>query len=102
VTSASWRAKVLLPHGRYVFEAAAKTSGVEPLPFGKNHGVTLRVVGARAARPQPLIGDKPWSPLSTSFEVKDRESEIELVCELRAKKGTAWFDSGSLRLTRIQ
>jgi spore coat protein H len=102
VTSASWRAKVLLPRGRYQFEATAKTSGVEPLPFGKNHGVMLRVVGAKAARPQPLLGDEPWSPLSTRFEVTEREAEIELVCELRARKGTAWFDAGSLRLVRVQ
>ena len=102
VTSASWRAKVLLPSGRYQFEAIAKSSGVEPLPFGKNHGVTLRVVGAKAPRPQPLLGDKPWSPLSTRFEVTQREAEIELVCELRARKGTAWFEAGSLRLSQTK
>jgi spore coat protein H len=98
VTSASWRTKVLLPRGRYRFDATLRTSHVEALPFGKNHGATLRVSGAMGIRPQALLGDKPWTTLSLPFEVKEREQEVELICELRARRGTAWFAADSLRV----
>jgi hypothetical protein len=71
---------------------------VEALPFGKNHGATLRVSGAMGIRPQALLGDKPWTTLSLPFEVKEREQEVELICELRARRGTAWFAADSLRV----
>jgi hypothetical protein len=102
ITSASWRSKVLLAKGRYRFEARAKTSGVEPLPFGKNHGATLRVTGPAATRPGALLRDSAWTALSAAFEIENREQEVELICELRARNGTAWFDESSLRLVRVE
>lgn len=101
VTSASWRAKVLLPKGRYRFDASLKTSRVEALPFGKNHGATLRVMGVAGTRPSPVLGEKGWTVLSLPFEVQERQQEVDLICELRARKGTAWFDANSLRVVRI-
>jgi hypothetical protein len=102
VTSASWRAKVLLPRGRYRFEGLLKTASVERLKFGKNHGAVLRVTTVSTTRPQPVLGNQPWKSLQVPFEVREREQEVELVCELRAGKGTAWFDLGSLRLLRLE
>jgi hypothetical protein len=102
VTSASWRAKVLLPRGRYRFEGALKTDGVERLKFGRNHGAVIKVSTVPSARPEPLLGSQPWKGLQVPFEVSERELEVELVCELRAGKGTAWFDKESLRLVRIE
>jgi hypothetical protein len=100
VTSASWRTKVLLPLGQYRFEGLAKTASVEPLAFGKNHGVMLRVTQVPAARPPPLLGTQPWKTLQVLFETTEREQEVELVCELRGRKGTAWFDLDSLRMVQ--
>ena len=102
ITSASWRAKVLLPRGRYRFEASLKTEGVERLKFGKNHGAVIKVPTVPSARPEPLLGSQPWKSLQVPFEVGEREQEIDLVCELRASKGTAWFDKESLRLVRLE
>ncbi len=102
VTSASWRAKVLLPRGRYRFEGSAKTSAVAALPFGKHHGAMLRVPGLSGSRSQALLGDNPWTRLAVSFEVRDRDQEVELICELRAHAGSAWFDPASLQIIRLK
>ncbi len=100
VTSASWRAKVLLPPGRYRFECSVRVSSVAALSFGKNHGATLRVSGVPAPRPAGLLGNQPWKPMQVAFETTAREQEVDLICDLRASKGTAWFDLESLRLVR--
>jgi hypothetical protein len=102
LTSASWRAKVLLPRGRYRLEGAVKTEDVQRLKFGRNHGAVLKVPAATPARTEPLLGTQPWKTVQVTFEVAEREKEIELICELRAAKGTAWFDRSSLRLVRIE
>ena len=97
-TSASWRAKVLLTAGRYRFEGAARTAGIKPLAFGRNKGAGLRVSVARQAVPHQLVGDSPWTKSSIEFVLAAPETEVELLCELRASAGKAWFDLESLRL----
>ena len=99
-TSASWRAKVLLTPGRYRFEGLARTAGVKPLPFGRNHGASLGVVGPKTARPQFLVGETGWTKLEVEFELLDRDAEVDLQCALRASAGEAWFAAASLRLVR--
>jgi spore coat protein H len=100
VTSASWRTKVLLPPGRYRFEGAVKTSGVDPLKFGRNHGAGLRIAGPSVARSTLFRGNQAWTHAQVSFNTSAREQEVELICELRASKGVAWFELRSLRLVR--
>jgi len=101
-TSASWRSKVLLAPGRYRFEGLARTAGVKPLPFGKNNGASLGVVGTKTSRPQLLAGETAWTTVQVEFELNGRETEVDLVCGLRAGAGEAWFDVGSLRLVRME
>ncbi len=100
VTSASWRAKVLLPPGRYVFQGRLKAESVDPLDFGRNHGAVLRVMGVSSGRPSALLKTQPWTVQNVAFETRELEQEIEVRCELRAKSGTAWFDLESLRIVR--
>ena len=97
---ASWRTKVVLERGRYRFEGRIRTAGVEPPPSGKNQGAGLRLAGAEPPRPHRLIGNSPWQLHAVNFEVAAVSDEVELVCELRAIKGDAWFDLESLRLVR--
>jgi spore coat protein H len=101
VTSASWRAKVLLPPGAYRFEGALKTTAVAPLKFGRNHGAGLRVAAPGLVRSPLLQGNQPWTPAPVAFITSAREQEVELICELRASGGEAWFDLESLRLVRV-
>jgi hypothetical protein len=100
-TSASWRTTVRLGAGRYRFEGAVSTAGVEPLNYGKNHGASLRVTGFPRREPGSLTGDHQESPLRVEFQVGGREQDVELVCELRARSGEARFDLDSLRLIRL-
>ncbi len=99
-TGASWRTTVLLEAGRYRFEGLARTVSVEPLAFGKNKGAGLRVSEAEGHRPYQLTGDSPWTLLVVEFAATAPQSEVELLCELRARQGDAWFDLESLRLVR--
>jgi hypothetical protein len=96
-TSASWRAKALLAPGRYRFEGKARVSEVKPLQFGTHQGAGLRISGQQR-QSAGLIGTTPWQDVSTRFEVQGQPQEIDFLCELRAESGTAWFDSGSLRV----
>lgn len=100
-TSSSWRSKVLLTAGRYRFEGQARTAGVKPLAFGKNKGAGLRVSVAKQAAPHQLAGDSPWTKSGVEFVLTAPETEVELLCELRASAGEAWFDLESLRLVRL-
>lgn len=100
MTSASWRTTVRLGPGHYKFLGKVVTEGVQRLPFGRNHGAGLRVVGASAIRPYELVGDQAGVWLEQPFEV-DEERDIELICELRAQSGAAWFLLASLALESL-
>jgi hypothetical protein len=99
-TSASWRTTVLLAKGRYRFQAEVQTRGVEPLNFGNNRGAGLRVTGATRIPPYELVDDHPWTKLGQTFEI-ERDQEVELICELRARAGKVWFELQSLKLTKL-
>jgi hypothetical protein len=98
-TLASWRTKALLGPGRYRFEGRARVAGVKPLPSGIHQGAGLRV-GGRLRQAPNLVGDSSWQPLAAQFQVENTAREIELICELRASAGEAWFDLDSLRIVR--
>ncbi len=98
-TLASWRAKALLERGRYRFEGRAKVAGVKPLASGIHQGAGLRIGGGVRQAPN-LIGDLSWQPLAAQFQVQEATREIELICELRASAGEAWFDLDSLRIVQ--
>ncbi len=101
-TSASWRTKVWLEPGRYRFEARARASGVKALAFGRTSGVFLSVPGRNGKGAPPLVGDHDWTLLRVEFELAKEGAEVELLCNLRAQAGEAWFDLESLRLVRVE
>jgi hypothetical protein len=100
-SAASWRTIVRLSRGRYRFEGQVKVAGVKPLPYGKHQGAGLRVAG-NLRESGSLVGDTGWRALATEFEVSEETKDMELVCELRASAGEAWFGTESLRLARIE
>ena len=99
-TTASWRAKVLLPRGHYRFEGRARIAGVESLASGKYQGAGLRI-GGNMRELATFIGDSPWKELAADFVVGQPSQEVELVCELRARRGEAWLDLASLRVRKL-
>jgi hypothetical protein len=48
-----------------------------------------------------LLGDNPWTPTEVRFRVVGEPRVFEMVCELRARSGEAWYDLESLRLTKL-
>ncbi|MCX8156156.1 MAG: CotH kinase family protein [Verrucomicrobiae bacterium] len=95
----SFRARLMLPVGRYRFEGRVRTAAVQALKSPLGAGAGLWAVG-KPARDQGMDGTADWQVLAYNFEVTLDWEEVELVCELRAKGGEAWFDVPSLRLLR--
>lgn len=97
---ASWRITVQLEEGLYTLEGRARTAQVSAITnkVERGNGAGLRVSGSR--RHDQLIGDAGWTELHHDFEVAYGGDDKELVCELRASQGEAWFDLSSLRLRR--
>ncbi len=97
---ASWRAKVLLPAGKYKFVGTVRTTGVIALAETSGEGAGVRLSGSR--RTNTLSGDSSWQKLEHDFEILAATQEVELVAELRATKGQVWFEADSLRVVRAK
>lgn len=97
----SFRSRVALPVGRYRFEGRVRTANVQAIKSPWGAGAGLRANG-KPARENQLDGTADWKALAYEFDVSLEWEEVELVCELRAKGGEAWFDLPSLRLVKIR
>ena len=97
---ASWRRKVLLLKGRYLFEATAMTEKLQAATDDRGSGVGLRISGVQ--REGKLDGTQRWTPLKFEFEVTEEQREVELVAEIRATAGRVWFEKSSLILRQIK
>ena len=91
-TVASWRTSVYLRQGWYRFEGRVSTQN---LVSRMGRGAALRISGEQ--RVPVLAGTTSWQPMVYAFRVAE-DSDVELVCEVRATVGEALFDLGSLRL----
>jgi hypothetical protein len=69
------------------------TRGVDPLKDDLGIGAGLRLTGVTGT--QHLEGDAPWSTLTHDFE-QGEDGPVEFIVELRANRGEAWFDIGTL------
>jgi hypothetical protein len=99
-TTASWHARVLVPAGRYRFQGEVRVAGVKPLPQGVYQGAGLRIGGGYREQ-ATFTGDSAWQTVGTGFQVTQPLEEVELICELRARAGDAWFDVASLCVLRM-
>jgi hypothetical protein len=63
--------------------------------------VYLSVPGRDARKEDGLVGDLNWSLLAVEFEVESEDRDVELICQVRASAGEAWFEEGSLLLRRL-
>jgi hypothetical protein len=95
----SWRTKVILPAGKYRFEARARTQGLKAVDASPGSGAGLRLSGG--SRTNKLDGTANWTLLTHEFEVQAPTQEVELVAEMRATAGEVFFDASSLRLVRV-
>ncbi len=96
-TSAGFRTAVKLPAGRYTLSGRVKTRELVPLKDSRGEGAGLRLGGA--GRTHHVDGTTDWTPVAHRFELTETR-EVEFVAEIRADAGEAWFDFGSLKITR--
>ena len=94
----SWRTKVLLEDGHYVFHARMQTKAVEADARDIRAGAGLRINGRPA--PNKTKGDSDWTEIKYEFDLPDGIHDVEFVCELRASQGDVWFDASSLKVIR--
>ncbi len=100
--AASFRAPVRLPRGRYRFEGRLRTTSVESVRDDKGEGAGLRISGTQQPRRNHVSGDRGWTVVAYDFELASVETEVVLVAELRASRGTAEFDKDSLRVIPVE
>jgi hypothetical protein len=93
---ASWRRKLLLPAGKYRFEADAKAEDVRATEDEKGGGAGIRISGGN--RENRLVGTGA-SVLRHEFEV-EAPMEVVLVAEMRATGGSVQF-AHPLRLIKL-
>ena len=97
---ASWRARVILKPGEYRFEGRVRTVGVAADSGERSAGAALRISGAEPSSGR-IVGDNFWSRITHEFKVKaGNDAATELICELRARNGEAWFEVNSLAVMR--
>lgn len=96
---ASWRRDVLLGPGKYELRAMVRTkqvTGPDEGPGGAGAGIS------GVERMDHLRGTSDgWKLLSSVFTIREDQRHVQLVLELRANSGQAWFDADSLRLVKI-
>lgn len=93
----SYRSRVSLDPGSYRFEGEIRVSGV--VPANNGGGACLRTSTRRGRR--QFTGDGDWRKFSCEFQIENPR-DIEFICELRALKGEAWFDTDTLRLVPVE
>jgi spore coat protein H len=98
-TVASWRTRVVLDPGNYRFEGRIRTREVR-IGSGEPAGARLRI--SRGTAPSGLAGTTDWRRFVYPVRVAEGGPEVEFVCELRASRGEAWFDTSSLMVVKLR
>ncbi|OGV67883.1 MAG: hypothetical protein A2283_03140 [Lentisphaerae bacterium RIFOXYA12_FULL_48_11] len=93
---ASWRRKVLLGPGVYQLNARCQTKGVVPLDSNDNSAAGIRV--SHSERNSKLLGTATSTLLAFGFKVVEDRREVELVLELKARRGKVIFEADTLVL----
>jgi hypothetical protein len=96
----SWRTSISLEEGAYRFEGKVRTRDVKPSSAEPTGGAGLRVAGNPVA--SSLSGTQDWQNFAYSFRVPENGGMVQVICELRASQGEAWFDTSSLRVVRLR
>lgn len=109
----SYRSRLLLPWGRYRFEAKARAKDIAATGNSRGAGAGIRISGSR--RSGGLQGTSDWRLITYEFVVNEQtrggdgqdlaESEsgreVMLVVELTADQGEVEFDPSSFVLTKL-
>lgn len=94
----SWRTGLLLPKGRYRFQARLKTDSVIPVESADARGAGIRILDG--ARENCLTGSNDWSDVTYDFAILEDLRHVELVVELHARFGKLLIDAESLKIEK--
>ncbi len=98
--AASWRQTVNLDPGKYRLEGRIRTAKVVAVKDPKGAGAGLRISGSSRSPKNSATGNSAWKQFSFDFDWAG--GDANLVAELRASKGEAWFDQNSLDLVKLR
>lgn len=98
--AASWRRQIVLGRGTYLLEASVMAIGIVPTRDPNGSGAGVRISGGRLVN--RLTGSANWTTVEYEFTVEEEIRNVELVLELRAQSGQAWFDRTSLVLRKLK
>jgi spore coat protein H len=124
----AWGTRLWLEEGAYVLQARIKTRGVVPGGDPLLAGAGLRVLSPRKRSAgvhwswfpyhesrdfvhrgevaptnsikTRLVGTRDWTEVKYEIELRQPIADLEVLCELYAEAGEAWFDLKSLTITR--
>lgn len=96
-TVAGFRAPIRLPPGHYTLSGRVKTHRLQAIEDSRGRGAGLRMSGS--SRVNSVADTADWTRIGYDFDLPEGRG-LELVAEIRADAGEAWFDLGSLHLTR--
>ena len=101
---AGFRRGVLLERGRYQLEAVVRTDGVVALDPAADEDAPGTAAGLRTSGTPRGEGASGGGErvMRFEFEVEESTADIELVLELRAKRGTAMWRMNSITLTKVR
>ena len=91
---------MLLPAGVYKLQARARVTEVAAIAEPSGAGAGVRLSGGQ--RTNKLEGTTDWTNIEHEFTVSAPTQEVELVAELRATKGKAWFDANSIQIAKVK
>lgn len=101
---ASWKCGIILPAGKYRFQARVKVAGVEGrIENGADsmgQGAGLRINGSSRAGKCEVKGSASWQAVSFDFETPG--GEVVFLAELNSGKGDAWFARNSFALSKLR
>lgn len=129
-SAGDWHTLVWLERGTYRIEGRIRTRGLLPDMNQTLAGVGFRVwsdrkqtdgldwgwfpyrrSGARETRgelvvpgfrPLRMMATRDWTRVTYEIELREPMADLEVCCDCYADQGEAWFDTGSLRITRIK
>jgi len=94
-TVVSFRSTTQLPAGHFMLKARARVKNVVAAGDQRGLGAGVRVSGGQ--RTMKLEGTTDWTEVSFDF-IRGEPGPVDLILELRANQGEAWFDADSIQL----
>jgi hypothetical protein len=100
-TTASFRTTALLAKGSYRLSAKVKTINVAAVVDDRGPGgAGVRISGV--PRKNRAIGSADWRTVSHPFQIEEELQAVELIAELRASSGSAYFETDALRIYKVE